>query len=235
MPRIRTIKPEFSQSETIGKLSREARLLFIQLWTFVDDHGRARGSSRLIAASLYPYDDDVLPMIDGWFYELEANNCARRYTIDGDTYLEIQNWKKHQRIDNAGKSRIPEFRGISPQVSANGGNPPLYLGPSTLDLVPSTLDPAAKNQEPVSLKKNDVKNGKEGKKTKPHHLSKTKTGGRLWCDIGTSEWRQYADDYRKAHSGVDPKLDWNGAGSWFNLAGEIAPPKLNGMHQASAK
>ena len=39
MARIRTIKPEFPQSETIGKLSREARLLFIQLWTLADDEG----------------------------------------------------------------------------------------------------------------------------------------------------------------------------------------------------
>ena len=42
MPRIRTIKPEFPQSETIGRLSRDARLLFLQLFTLVDDAGRAR-------------------------------------------------------------------------------------------------------------------------------------------------------------------------------------------------
>ena len=54
MGRIRTIKPEFCQSEKVGRLSREARLLFVLLWPFVDDHGRCRGSSRLLAASLFP-------------------------------------------------------------------------------------------------------------------------------------------------------------------------------------
>lgn len=132
LARIRTIKPEFSQSETIGKLSRNARLLFIQLWTFVDDHGRSRGNSRLLAASLYPYDDDALALIDGWIAELEALECVRRYTLGVDTYLEIPNWSKHQRIDNAGKSRIPENSSNPPRTAANGGDPPLYLGPRTI-------------------------------------------------------------------------------------------------------
>lgn len=33
MARIRSIKPEFPQSESIGKLSRDARPLFVLLWT----------------------------------------------------------------------------------------------------------------------------------------------------------------------------------------------------------
>lgn len=36
MARIRTIKPEFPQSETMGRVSRDARLLFIQLWTVAE-------------------------------------------------------------------------------------------------------------------------------------------------------------------------------------------------------
>src|ERR1035441_3142454 len=99
MARIRTIKPEFCQSEAIGRLSRDARLLFILLWTFVDDHGRCRGNSRLLAANLFPYDDDsTFDLIDGWLTELEQNGCIRRYTSDGNTYLDIPNWAKHQRI-----------------------------------------------------------------------------------------------------------------------------------------
>ncbi len=46
MARIRSIKPEFPQSESMGNVSRDARLTFIQLWTLADDSGRLRGSSR---------------------------------------------------------------------------------------------------------------------------------------------------------------------------------------------
>lgn len=138
MARIRTIKPEFTQSESIGRVSRDARLLFVLLWTFVDDHGRCRGSSRLLAANLYPYDDDVIPLIDAWLAELEKEGHIRRYDVEGSTYLDIPGWAKHQRIDNAGKSKIPECppnfaadRGEIPQPAADRG---LDLGPRTKDL-----------------------------------------------------------------------------------------------------
>ncbi|WP_029082884.1 hypothetical protein [Bradyrhizobium sp. th.b2] len=109
MGRIRTIKPEFPQSESVGKLSRDARLLFIQLWTLSDDEGRLRASSRMLASLLYPYDDDANFLIDGWLDELEQREMVRRYVVEGSTYLEITNWLEHQKIDKPSKSRLPAF------------------------------------------------------------------------------------------------------------------------------
>lgn len=131
MSRIRSIKPEFPQSETIGKLSRDARLLFIQLWTLADDEGRARASSRMLASLLFPYDDDAPHLIEGWIAELEANGCVRRYDIEGSTYLEVCNWLKHQKIDHPSKSKIPPFRECSRGLAPD-------LGPRTLDLGPGS-------------------------------------------------------------------------------------------------
>lgn len=110
MGRIRSIKPEFPLSETTGNLSRDARLLFIQLWTIVDDEGRSRAASRMLASLLYPYDDDARDLMDGWLSELERNQCIRLYEVEGSTYLEIVNWLKHQKIDHASKSRLPAPR-----------------------------------------------------------------------------------------------------------------------------
>jgi len=109
VPRIRTIKPEFPQSESMGRISRDARLLFIQLWTQADDAGRLRGNSRMLASLLYPYDEDAGGLIEGWMEELERENCVRRYKRNGDAYLEICNWLTHQKIDKPSKSRIPSF------------------------------------------------------------------------------------------------------------------------------
>ena len=39
MARIRTIKPQFWDDLKIGRLSRDARLLYIGLWNFADDLG----------------------------------------------------------------------------------------------------------------------------------------------------------------------------------------------------
>ena len=107
MARIRTIKPEFPQSETTGALSREARLLFILLWTIADDSGRARAASRMLASLLYPYDDDAPGLIDIWLGELERNDCIIRYQVDGSSYLQITKWLQHQKIDRPSPSRLP--------------------------------------------------------------------------------------------------------------------------------
>lgn len=109
MPRIRTIKPEFPQSESMGRVSRESRLLFLQLLTLADDSGRLRGNSRMLASLLYPYDTDAGTLIEGWMAELEREECIRRYRHNGDTYLEVCNWLKHQKIDKPSTSKLPPF------------------------------------------------------------------------------------------------------------------------------
>jgi len=131
--RIRTIKPELPQSESLGRVSRDARLLFINLWTIVDDSGRTRAASRLLASLLYPYDEDAATLIDGWLSELESIGAVRRYQAEGSSYLDIPNWLKHQKIDKPSNSRLPAFDdGV-----ANPREPSRILAP---DLGPRTMD-----------------------------------------------------------------------------------------------
>lgn len=210
MPRIRTIKPEFPQSETIGKLSRDARLLFIQLWTVVDDDGRCRAASRMLASLLYPYDDDAPTLIDQWLDELERNGCARRYIVDGSTYLEISNWLKHQKIDHPTKSRLPSFR----ESLANARETSLILapdlnpGPSNKDLGPSTLTP----EKSVSVVQG-VKSTKP-----PRHGAVSADKRFVYFRKGTVEFDAYAQDYRDA-KGDDPQATADGR--WFKWSGEM--------------
>ncbi len=107
MARIRTIKPEFPQSESMGRVSRESRLCFILLFTLADDAGRLRGNSRMLASLLFPYDDDAKKHIESWLTELEREKCICRYTIDDDQYIQINQWLKHQKIDKPTASKIP--------------------------------------------------------------------------------------------------------------------------------
>ena len=107
--RIRSIKPEFWESESLGRVSREARLLFIGLFSCCDDVGRARASSRLLASRLYPYDDDAFKKLPGWISELEKQGCIRLYQVDGESYLDIPKWQNHQKIDKPSASKLPPF------------------------------------------------------------------------------------------------------------------------------
>jgi hypothetical protein len=138
VPRIRTIKPEFPQSESMGRVSREARLCFVLLWTILDDEGRARGSSRMLASLLYPYDDDAPKKIEGWLAELEQENCVVRYKVDGDSYIASTNWEKHQKIDKPSKSRLPSpIREASREIANIREVSSSDLVPRTVDLGPS--------------------------------------------------------------------------------------------------
>lgn len=106
MARIRTIKPEFPQSESMGSVSRDARLLFIMLFTLADDEGRLRGNSRMLASLLFPYDSDAPKLIDKWVDELINQRCIIRYQIEDATYIQICKWLNHQKIDKPSKSKI---------------------------------------------------------------------------------------------------------------------------------
>ena len=108
MARIRTIKPEFPHSESLARVSRDARLCFVSLWTICDDAGRARGNARMLASLLFPYDEDAPGLIDGWLAELERVDAIRRYEVEGKSYIAITNWLKHQRIEKPTPSRFPE-------------------------------------------------------------------------------------------------------------------------------
>ena len=54
--RIRSIKPEFWRSEDISDLPIFDRLLFIGLWSYVDDSGTGLDRVSLVAADLFAED-----------------------------------------------------------------------------------------------------------------------------------------------------------------------------------
>lgn len=107
MPRIRTIQPHFARSPSIQNLTHEARLLFVLLWTVVDDSGRCHGDPELLSDVLYPHEYEVKLRIDLWLDELEREGCIERYEHEEMDYLHIVHWKKHQRIYHPTRSYLP--------------------------------------------------------------------------------------------------------------------------------
>ena len=111
--RIRSIKPEFWSSPDVAALSDADRLLFIGLWSYVDDHGRGRDDVALIVAALFPHDmvanpRDTVAKVSGGLARLSEANLILRYTIASRTYFLVTGWGKHQRVDKPKASRIPE-------------------------------------------------------------------------------------------------------------------------------
>lgn len=100
--RIRTIRPEFYQSESVGSMTWKARLVFINLWSFVEDNGVNLDNPRLFRGQCMPYDDSVLDDIEDAFTELEQCGSIIRYERDGKRLLFVPGFKKWQNIQRPG-------------------------------------------------------------------------------------------------------------------------------------
>lgn len=108
--RIRSIKPEFWSSLDIAAITDWGdRLLFIGLWSYVDDNGVGRDVDKLIVADLFPLEDDpreTLARVSRGLQNLSEAGRIVRYTVAGKPYLAISGWQ-HQRIDKPNKPRYP--------------------------------------------------------------------------------------------------------------------------------
>lgn len=121
MARIRTIKPEFFTSLTIASLPLTARLTFIGLWTHADDEGRCVDDARLVKAAVWPLDDRLASEVEEDIKALTEASLIARYTVSGRSYLAVNGWVEHQRINRPTQSRLPPPPGRSapPPTSEN--------------------------------------------------------------------------------------------------------------------
>lgn len=101
--RIRTTRPEYYTSPTVGEMSWDARLVFHDLWSYVEDNGVNYDSARLFKSACMPYDGDhVIDRIEAAFNELEKLGCIIRYERDGHRLLFIPGFRKWQKVPHPG-------------------------------------------------------------------------------------------------------------------------------------
>jgi len=104
MARIRTIKPEFWTSESVVECSPTARLLLIGMLNFADDYGNLVNSPKRLKMQIFPADIiDTTTLLE----ELIKHGLVIPYSVDGEKYLNIKGFRKHQVINKPSKSKIP--------------------------------------------------------------------------------------------------------------------------------
>lgn len=129
--RIRTIKPEFWDSDVIQGLDIATRLLFIGLWNYVDDNGVGKDSVRKITTSLFAgdyYDNphETSLRTHGGLSELSSAGLIVRYEVENERFLQIVNWDEHQKVNRPSKPRFPRYSAdqhtlTEPSLSTHGG------------------------------------------------------------------------------------------------------------------
>lgn len=106
MARARNIKPGFFTNDDLAECEPLARILFVGLWTVADREGRLEDKPRKIKAMVLPYDDADC---DKLLAQLHGKNFITRYAVDGNEFIQINNWKKHQNPHmKEAASEIPE-------------------------------------------------------------------------------------------------------------------------------
>lgn len=92
----------------MSRVGRDARLVFVGLWSLADDEGRFRADPRFVAGQILPYDADGLGTIKKALAELEREGCVQLYGANGSHYGFVTGWKAHQKIDRPSQSRLPQ-------------------------------------------------------------------------------------------------------------------------------
>jgi hypothetical protein len=105
MARIRSLKPEFFKHPGICELPIATRYFFAGLWCQADREGRIKDRPKVLKVEIAPWDDlDA----DNVLAQLAAAGFVVRYEVDGEGYISIPHFAKHQRPHpREAKSEIP--------------------------------------------------------------------------------------------------------------------------------
>ena len=109
MARKRMIDPNFWTDEKLGECSIQERLLFMGLISNANDEGYGRANSKLIKATIFPYDDIENDELEKWLNHLIEFNMVVIFEYDKQKYYYIPNFFKHQTINKPTKSTFPHI------------------------------------------------------------------------------------------------------------------------------
>lgn len=140
MARARNIKPGFFLNEELVELPFSTRLFFIGLWTLADREGRLEDKPKKIKMHLFPADD---LSVDSALNDLEESGFLLRYEADGNRFIQILAFAKHQNPHRDEKpSTIPapckHPASTAQEQSDNGGDRADSLIPDSLPLIPDS-------------------------------------------------------------------------------------------------
>lgn len=104
--RIRTFKPELLEDEKTAGLTDAEFRLFAAIVLLSDDHGNTRANPKWLTSQVWwrrrPSGDPSKA-----FVTLTQIGLVTPYEANGQHYVHVTNWDKHQRIDKPSKPRVP--------------------------------------------------------------------------------------------------------------------------------
>ena len=97
----RNVVPEFWSTPNINKTCPEARLLYLAMHTWADDHGRGLRSPVALAFHAFRRDPIVTPeRVSELLHQIRAVFPVTYYTVNGIDYYQINDWDDTQKEPN---------------------------------------------------------------------------------------------------------------------------------------
>ena len=109
MARARNIKPAFFTNDDLGELTPLERLAFIGMWTIADFKGCIEFKPKRLKVQILPYDECDFELIA---INLDKSGFIKMYSVQGQRYLKIVNFEKHQnphKNEREAGSELPEL------------------------------------------------------------------------------------------------------------------------------
>jgi len=225
MARIRSIKPEFWTDESIVECSRDARLLFIGIWTHSDDAGILEESVKQIKMKIFPGDFDINEeSIRRMLDELSSNGLTESYKVGKRRYIKVLGWDKHQKIDRA-TYKYPLPNGIVPANKKD-------YSTSTRRALDEASPPERRGEE----RKGEEWRREEGSKKNPcPEPSPAKTSEPALVELPTNRQdevfavtREKADEFAKLYPAVNVEQELRGMYGWL-MSNPIKRKTRSGM------
>jgi len=105
VPRIRSVKPDFWDSQDTANASLRTRLLYIAMWNWADDYGIGDGHPGRIITFAFPNDDIAAADYPRLLADVSDAFGVVFFEHLGRPYFIIPAWDKHQRTEKKAKPK----------------------------------------------------------------------------------------------------------------------------------
>ena len=147
----RILKESVLTSRKLSNLSWFEQVMFDHLIVAVDDYGVFYADPVLLSHTLFPRSTDVTEkMIREGLKHMEEQGLILRYTADGEEYLKLRSWEKHQRLRSS-RRKYPAPEQADPEETREG----IAEEETGEDPVPDIPEPEARELPAAELPLND--------------------------------------------------------------------------------
>lgn len=98
--RIRSVKPEFWQSETISSVDAFSRLMAIALLNLSDDHGYFNATPAVVRGEVFPFEESLANVSRALAELSRVGYICIGTTSTGKRVGRVVNFKMHQKVDH---------------------------------------------------------------------------------------------------------------------------------------